>query len=51
MNQKYSAIIVCVAHDKFKNIKKDKWMKIIGEDGIIFDLKGIVPKGIKTLRL
>ena len=50
-NKKYSAIIVCVAHDKFKNIKKDKWMKILGEGGIIFDLKGIVPKGIKTLRL
>ena len=51
VNKKYSAVIVCVAHDEFKNIEKNKWTEIIDKGGIIFDLKGIVPKEINTLRL
>ncbi len=50
-NKKYSAVIVCVAHDQFQKYDKKKWMNFIEEGGIIFDLKGIVPEEIETLRL
>ena len=49
-NQKYSLIIVAVAHDYFLNFDLDKWQSLCEKDCLIFDLKGIVPRVLNPKR-
>lgn len=44
----YSAILVAVAHDKFKNLDLGKFMN---QNGIIFDLKALYDKDLVDARL
>ena len=48
---KYDAIVCTVAHNEFINKKKLDWENIINKNGIIFDLKGIVPRELNALRI
>ena len=48
---KFEAVIVAVAHKTFKNLESSFWKSLITQDGIIYDLKNIVPKEIANLRL
>ncbi len=50
-NQKFSGIIVAVAHDQFKAFSFDDWKHIMDESCIIFDIKGFLPSRLKALRL
>ena len=50
VDSKYSAIIVTVAHEYFKNIAISKWESMCANDPIIFDLKGIVPNHLNPIR-
>ena len=47
----YDAIIFAVAHKEFINIPSDKLIKMKKKDGVIFDLKHIIPKDLAELRL
>ena len=48
----YSCVILAVGHDTFKKYKKDEWGSLISKKkGIIFDLKGIVPRELKPVRI
>ena len=49
--KKYNAIICTLAHKEFVKLKKYEWEKMIYQDGIIFDLKGIVPKSLNPIRI
>lgn len=40
--KKYDAIIVAVSHDEFKNLNQDDYDKILKDEKIIIDIKGIV---------
>ena len=48
---KYDVILCAVAHKQFKSIKKKEWSNLLKENGIIFDLKGIIPRELKPFRL
>ena len=48
---RFEATIVAVAHKNFQKLKPSFWESLITEDGIIYDLKNIVPKEIASLRL
>ena len=50
-NKKYDAILVAVGHNEFKGKSIKFWEDLIVKDGLIFDLKVIVPRDIVTLRL
>ena len=50
-NVKYDVILCAVAHKQFKGIKKKEWSNLLKENGIIFDLKGIIPRELKPFRL
>ena len=50
-NKKYSAIIVCVAHSLFKELGLKQWEELLLDNGFIFDIKGILPREIKAIRL
>ncbi len=49
-SQKYSAIIVAVQHDEFKNITHQEWLNLVNDQYVIYDLKGIVPRNLKVIR-
>ena len=48
---KFDAVIVALSHKEFKKFDASKWLSLIKNNGIIYDLKNIVPKEIVTLRL
>jgi UDP-N-acetyl-D-galactosamine dehydrogenase len=48
LSPKYSAIILAVAHKKFQDLILEK---IIEDNGVIYDVKGVLPKEIVDSRL
>ena len=50
-NYTYSAVIVAVGHDLFKSITHKNWEKMITNDAIIFDIKGICPKNLPVVKI
>ena len=47
----YSGVIAALAHREFLAITKDKWHQLVFPGGVLFDLKGIVPRDLGALRL
>ena len=47
----YAGIICTVAHNQFINISIDKWQSLIIENGIIFDVKGFLPRELNAERI
>ena len=50
-NVKYNAVVCTVAHKFFTELEKSTWKKLIKGKGIIFDLKGIVPRELNPVRI
>ena len=50
-NYSYSAVIAAVGHDMFRSITSENWKKLIINNGIIFDIKGICPKNLPVLKI
>ena len=48
---KFEVVIVAVAHKEFKILNKQNWLNLVTETNIIYDLKGIVPRELKPMRL
>ena len=51
VEEKFNILIVAVAHKEFKDRDKNFWLKLVTEENIIYDLKGIVPRELNTMRL
>jgi len=49
-NKEYEVIFCAVAHKEFKKLELKDWLSIQKNNGIIFDLKGIVPRELKPIR-
>lgn len=50
-NEKYEAVIVVIAHDLYKSWSEEEWTSLTIEGGVIFDIKGIVPRSINPIRI
>ncbi len=50
-NNYYHGIILAVAHDQFVSFKKEDWNKLITKDGVFLDVKGVLPRELKTIRI
>ena len=48
---KFTAAIIAVAHNQFKSFTYKEWNSLTKENGIIFDLKGIVPRDLADIRI
>tara|TARA_Y100000589_G_scaffold331421_1_gene384892 strand:- start:5737 stop:7143 length:1407 start_codon:yes stop_codon:yes gene_type:complete len=48
---KYDAIVCSVAHKEFIKKNTSEWQSIIKKNGIILDLKGIVPRELNAIRI
>jgi len=49
--QSYSAVIVAVAHRQFVEISPASWRELLLKEGVLLDLKGVVPRSLQPLRL
>ena len=47
----YSVVISAVAHKQFLEMSLKDWSNLIKENGIFFDLKGLIPRDLNPLRL
>jgi UDP-N-acetyl-D-glucosamine/UDP-N-acetyl-D-galactosamine dehydrogenase len=47
----YEVVIAAVAHRQFQGWNADEWQKLLVADGLLFDLKGQVPRKVATWRL
>ena len=45
------AVVLAVAHQEFAAFEVEKWQQLLTPDGVLMDLKGIVPRGHGALRL
>ena len=50
-DKKYSVVISAVAHKQFIEMSLSDWSHLIKDDGIFFDLKGLIPRDLNPLRL
>ncbi len=50
-DQRFSAVVVALAHDQFKAISESRWAELLGLNGVLMDLKGIVPRSLNPVRL
>ncbi len=48
---KYDAIILIVAHRQFTKLTEVDWKDISGENSLLFDLKGIIPRSLNPVRI
>ena len=49
--KKYSVVISSVAHKEFHDMKLNEWKSLVEENGILFDLKGLIPRELNPLRI
>ena len=49
--KKYNAVISSVAHKQFLTMSINEWKDLIKENGILYDLKGLIPRELETLRI
>jgi UDP-N-acetyl-D-galactosamine dehydrogenase len=47
----WAAVIAAVAHRQFAELQQDAWQGLLSRDTVVFDLKGLVPRQVATLRL
>ena len=47
----YSAVVAAVSHRQFLSLPIKKWKQLLLPGGVLFDLKGIVPRQLGALRL
>jgi UDP-N-acetyl-D-galactosamine dehydrogenase len=47
----WAAVIAAVAHRQFAELQQDAWQGLLSPDTVVFDLKGLVPRSLATLRL
>ena len=50
-DKKYSAVICAVAHKQFLEMSLRDWSCLIKDNGIFFDLKGLIPRDLNPLRI
>ena len=48
---KYSVVISAVSHRQFLNMSVSEWTDLIKANGILFDIKGVIPRELKPLRI
>jgi UDP-N-acetyl-D-galactosamine dehydrogenase len=47
----FSAVVAAVAHRDFIGWSDEQWLSLMSSEGVLFDLKGIVPRELGAIRL
>ncbi len=51
LGERYAAVVAAVAHQQFRAWSAELWQRLITPDGVLVDLKGLVPRQLGALRL
>jgi UDP-N-acetyl-D-galactosamine dehydrogenase len=51
LSASFDAVIVAVSHNQFLNIPLERWRALLGDKGVLMDLKGILPRSLGAFRL
>jgi len=49
--KRFRAVIAAVAHHQFCQLQERQWQQLLETDGVLVDLKGIVPRRVAAIRL
>ena len=47
----YPAVIAAVAHRQFTALTSEQWQQLLEPNGLLLDLKGIIPRKLKAMRI
>jgi len=47
----YPAVIAAVAHRQFTALTSEQWQELLHPNGLLLDLKGILPRQLEAIRL
>ncbi|MDP5119946.1 MAG: hypothetical protein NWQ25_11265, partial [Prochlorococcaceae cyanobacterium MAG_34] len=47
----WQGVVVAVAHQQFTGLPAEHWRQLLAANGVLLDLKGIVPRELGALRL
>ena len=47
----YDLVLLLVAHKEFKIFSNQEWMKLKTNEGVFYDLKGIIPRELNPIRI
>ena len=47
----FCAVLVLVPHQHFRQLNESQWQELLVPGGVLFDLKGIVPRQLQPLRI
>ena len=50
-DSRYGAVVAAVAHQQFVEITSEEWRQMVAANGILLDLKGIIPRELEPLRM
>ena len=50
-NKKFTGIIAAVAHTLFQELNSNDWSNLVIENGVLLDVKGIIPRSLNAIRL
>ena len=50
-DRQWSAVVVAVGHREFAALSTEEWSQLLDPNGVLVDLKGIVPRELGALRL
>jgi UDP-N-acetyl-D-galactosamine dehydrogenase len=50
-NSRFDVVIAAVPHDQFIKLSSQEWLGLLAPSGVIFDLKGHVPRDISPIRI
>ena len=48
---RWQGVVAAVAHHQFTELRADHWRKLLAPNGVLLDLKGVVPREVGALRL
>jgi UDP-N-acetyl-D-galactosamine dehydrogenase len=48
---RYKGVIAAVAHKQFVGMPEASWRELLQTDGVLLDLKGVMPRALQPLRL
>ena len=51
VERKYGAVVASVAHKQFLSISSDQWRQMVELNGMLLDIRGIIPRELQPLRI
>jgi len=48
---RYAAVVAAVAHREFAALEPQQWQQLLAADGVLLDLKGVIPRDLRPIRL